>query len=620
MTTENDILNEVFNRAIAHLKANRPTRKGENASRRKMPAYNPVYTDSVKQYYRILPHRTTEYYPEELFEQLSPHRQNEEKEWLRANYEPTTLPVWMDFINTTKRGASPGNYSVSWPTEIPTEYEGENSLEWYCTDQIPLWQSIDAWFNNQLFDVKLADANGVITVQPYDLKFETTEDGELMYSDEMIRPIPVYYRSEQVLDFKEDEWYFLLSQEKSPVLVNNKIVKAGHVFYFFDRNTITKIYQNGKQTDWTFSWIEELNHNWGATPVWKLKGHPEIREDRMYFISPFDFAVGCLNIAAKTQANKQMAEANGAWPHKIMTSPPCDHVGSDGGTCRMGHITNENGIDIVCPQCHGTGYKDKPSPGSTLLVDEQTLINDTNSIGLDRIRFVSPESGILTHLQDTIKEKMVEARDILHLYSTTDKATGNETATGEVLDQRSMLSFIRPIIDEAFDIYEGVLQAIANQRYGDRVEVPTVNRPIEYDYRTADDMLKKYTDLLEKGAPPIVLLKVLEKYIRAMYFNDEMSKSVFKLILATDSVVSKKDDEIRNMIGAKVLAPWQAVLHTSAFVFIEAIIEDNPNFFEQELGAQREQLIAKAKEAAQELTPAQAEPVIDFARQRAGIE
>jgi hypothetical protein len=599
-----EVLKLVFDRALAKLKAQPQQFEWQRKNKRKSEpiAYNPIYCEAVKQFYRILPHRTTDYYPEQLFDHLSPHRQQEEKEWLRKNYEPRTLPVWMDFMNTLKRGAAPANYAVIWPKNEGAEMEDEKSPEFYCENMIPLWISVDKWFNDQLFDVKLGDANGVVAVQPYKVKIVLDAENEPAVDVDQYRPIPVYYRSEEVIDFEEDEWYLLQSQEKSLVDYQGKKQPMGFVFYFFDRNTTTKIFQVGKYTDWSFKWVVEIEHNWKATPVWKLKGHPEIRENKMYFVSPFDYAVGDLNLAAKTQANKQMAEANSAWPHKIMYGSACDHRGDDGEICRNGFITVKD-IDISCPKCGGSGYSDKPSPASTLVVNEQTATDNPNSPGLDRIKFASPEPGILTHLDKAVVDYMVEARDILHIYSTSDQATGSDTATGKQIDQNAMLAFIRPIVDELFDIYEDVLRAIVYQRYGDAAKEPSIVRPVDYDYRTSDDLLKQYTELLEKGAPPIALIKVLEKYIKTMFYEEAESKNVFKLILATDSVVAEKNSEVRSMVGARTLAPWQAVLHTSAFMFIDELVREDEKFFERTFEEQKQALIDKAKAAALELTP-----------------
>ncbi len=606
--------NAFYGRVLPLLKKNSDkVEKGQFRSLKE--PFNPIYNQSVEQLYRIKPHSSTEYYPADLFAHLSPHRKQEEADWIRNNYEPVTLPVWMDFQSTLKRGTNPNNYKVVWSDEMPSEYDGEKDPRVYVNRDLKLYGSTHNWFSNVLFDVKLKDANGVVAVQPFKLAMEEDEDGvKYIPSESMIEPIPIYYSSAQVMSFEEDEYYLLMSKEQV-TLSDKHNAKKGFVFYFFDKERIIKIFQVGKYSDWDFEMVEYFHHEWGSLPVWKLKGQPRMEDDHIYFQSPFDFAVGNLNLATKNQINKQMAEANGAWPHKIMIAEVCDNTGDDNQPCRGGRVwlnrvwTDEEGaehtgMDSSCPKCKGTGYQDKPSPGSTMMVDQTQILD--NGIGIDRIKFAAPDPSILNHLKETIKDNQNQARDILHIYTTNSEVTGKEdTATGENIDNNAMIAFIMPIVYEGFEIYEGVLQAIIHMRYGDSVPAPTVIKPTDFDYKRSVDYLNEYTSLLEKGAPPVVLYKVLEKYIEKMFYADGNDANVFKLILATDTVVTKKDEEIRNMVGAGTLAKWQAILHHNVFSYINELVEQDDKFFEKDISDQRQALIDLAKGAEADMTSTQ---------------
>jgi hypothetical protein len=590
-------IEEITNRVIKQLKkVDDKARKGEWENIKLDDQFHDFYVESIKQSIRIKPHSTTQYYPANLFKHLSPHRQEEEKEWIRNNYEPITLPVWMDFVNTCKRGANRQNYRVVWQTEFPSEYRETNNPKEYIEDGIKLYTSLHGWFSNTLFDNKLKDANAVVAVQPYQLQTEVLEDGTTVIN-EMVSPIPIYYQSWQVLDFDEDEWYLLMSTEK----VKLEGTRKGYILYFFDRDTIYEVRQVGRFQDFEFEINVHFEHNWGAVPVWKMMGHPEMKHEHIYFQSPFDYAVGNLNLSLKNHINKQMAEANGSWPHKIMIAPVCDNKGDDDQLCRVGHIWKDNlngdgsGGDVTCSKCNGTGFLDKPSPGSTLMVDESQLIE--GSVGLERIKFISPSSEILKHLAETVKENENRARNILHIYSTNDQSTGGkDTATGKWIDNNAMIAFIMPIVDEAFTIYQGVLQAIVYMRYGDAIDSPTIIPPTGLDYKTASDLLSEYTDLLASNAPPIVLYKALEKYTEKMFSSAGDESKIFRLILSSDSVITKKDDEIRNMIGAGTLPKWKAILHNNIFNYIGELIESDQDVLEKPLPELRAMLIERAKQ------------------------
>ena len=582
-------------------------RKGE--FRKVKAEINPIWKPSVEQFYRIRPHSTTDYYPADLFHYLSPHRKNEEAEWIANNYEPVTLPVFMDFQSTLKRGFNPNNYKMIWE-ETPTEYENENNPQTYLSDGIKLFGSIHTWFSNLLPDVKIKDANGVICVKPYDVEYVTDGESIMIDSTQMIEPIPVYYSSPQIVAFDEDEYYLIMTNEKVKLSDN----QMGFVFEWYDNSNIIRIEQYGKLTDWTFRYMVYFEHNWGATPVWKLKGQPEMKGSHIYFQSPFDFAVGNLNLSLKNHINKQMAEANGAWPHKIMIAQPCDNVGDDGQMCFSGHVSRKDRdtgemVDGVCDACHGTGIKDKPSPGSTMLVDEEKLRNRTDNLGLNRITFVSPSPDILKHLAETVQINEDKARNILHIYSTNDQSSGTQdTATGKWIDNNAMIAFIMPIVNECYEIYQGVVDAIIYMRYGDTVKPPQILPPADFEYRTSDDLLAAYTSALSQNAPDVILIKWLEKYIERQFYASGEDKRVFKLILAADSLITKKNDEIRNMVGSGLVEKWRAILHANIFQYIEELSLDK-TFFDKDIEIQKQALFEKAKAVANEIDATKTSPL-----------
>lgn len=571
-----------------------PNTKDSKDPWRKVEPFTPIYRESVRQLYRIRPHTDPDFYPVQLFRNLSPHRRNDEEAWIEHNYESVTLPVWMDFQNSIKRGVDRKNYSITWPNEWPVEYRNENNPQDYLEDGIRAYGSVYNWFSNTLFDVKLKDANGVIAVQPYKMEMTTTEDGQVTSNGDRVEPVPVYYSSEKILAFEEDEHYLLLSEEKSLVEYNNKREKLGYVFYWFDQENIVRIQQKGKKVDWEFEAFIYLEHDWGSLPVWKLQGQPHLHGKIMYYQSPFDFAVGPLNLVLKNQINKQMAEANSAWPHKIMVADECDYKTEDENHCSYGRVMVD-GVMSTCPKCNGTGLMDKPSPGSTLMVSEKAA-NEPSGVGLQRIAFVAPDAGILSHLESTIDKDETKARNILHMYSTNSQATGtDDTATGKMIDLRAMYAFIRPIIDEGFDILEGVIQAVVHMRYGDLPDKIKVNRPVNLDYKTSKDYLDEYLSLLEKGAPPIVVMKALETYIQSMFYNSDKDKKLFKLVLYSDPLAASKSEEIRNLVGSGAVQKWQAVLHYNIFSFIEQLIEGDKGFVDLDMAKQRAALEELAK-------------------------
>lgn len=561
--------------------------------------FGELYEKKIEQCELIKPHAEAETFPRKLFSDLSPHRRKDEAQWLEKNYEPFTIPVWIDFMNSIKRGLNGNNYSIKWP-DMPNEYSDESkTLEYYCKYEIPKHYSIETWFKNNFFDNKLKDANGLVAVLPKDNFTRVNEEtGEYIIDpDVMIEPYPEFYNSKQVI-YYDDEVSLVIAPEKSVVSYGGQEKREGWILYLYTKDSIYKIIQVGKKVNYEFEMHDWFPHGWGSLPVWRVKGLPKITHGEVYYQSPYLYATGALNTVLRNKMMLEMSTANSAFPYRIMIADECDFEGDDGAACFHGKVIL-NGDEVTCPGCNGTGLKDKPSAGGTLLVNEAE-VEGTNS--LDRIRFVAPDRQILDFLSEKCETEELRARNILHLKTTTDQAKGDATATGKLIDQGSMYAFVMPILHEGFDVFEGVLDAITFFRYGNTVDSPTVMRPTDIDFKTSNDYLTMYKEALAAGAPPSVVLRFMEKYIKSLFYSSKKEQDIWKLVLSVDSLSAYSNDEVRQLKGSKMVANWQAVLHVGIFNFIDELIREDESFLEKPIEDQKAALIEKAKNHAAEIS------------------
>lgn len=555
--------------------------------------FHPLYRKSVRQAKEILPHAEPEVFPEELFQKLNPHQRGDEFEWLKNNYEPYTVPVFIDFLDTVKRGTVTQNYKIAYPP-TPEGKDRKSTLEYYLTYSLPAVKSITTWFSSTYFDAKLKDANGVFAVRPKNVRFVEREDGSLaMDPDQDFEPIPVFYSSEQVLSFMESDHALLWSEEKSLVSKGSQQVREGNVLYLYTRNEIYKIKQVEDYRDYKFDVILWMEHNGDKLPAWKSKGIPKFMHNAIYYQSPYFMAVGNLNTMLKNKMVLEMAGANVAFPYRIMIADPCDMTGDDGELCLNGTILS-GGKAITCPQCNGTGLKDKPSAGGSLLVEEAP---EGETANLDRIRFVSPDTNILNWMKEKARDEEKGARSILHLYTTDSQATGpSETATGRALDIKSMQAFMWPILMDGYDTLEEVINAINVQRYGKDAERIGVVRPTEIDFKTSAEYLQLYKDAVANGAPPMVIIRFMELYIKSIFHGSEQEEKIWRLVMAADPFAAYSNDEVRALKGAGGASSTNLVLHAAIFQIVAEALADDDKLLEKPLADQVAEVVRRASE------------------------
>jgi hypothetical protein len=164
-----------------------------------------------------------------------------------------------------------------------------------------------------------------------------------------------------------------------------------------------------------------------------------------------------------------------------------------------------------------------------------------------------------------------------------------------------MYSFIKPISDQIFTIYEFCLKTIGKERYGDKFVAPELSYPKTFDFKSAEDYLQDIGDAIKNNLPPSFIQTILLQYINAFYGDGADTTRIFKLIAEVDSLFGFSQDEINTKLSRNVVAKWQDVLHGSILMFINEAIQDDANFLNKTIAEQKVILEAKAKSIASSL-------------------
>ena len=586
-------INEVLTLAI---NVNKIGRKKDK--KHEYPEYYEGYSERAVMLDRIRIHSQPGGFPAKLFKERAPRQSQEEFDYFKDNYKQTTLPVYLDFQSTVSRVFHDTNWNV--------DFSGDEKFQEYCETGIPVYGSWENFMKGVMPHLKLTDANGVIAVKPYAVETEKQqlEDGsieEVITSGQEIRPVMVYYSTKQIVAEEYDSWYLIELKEKSEVTKGSRKVKEGMIYEFYDDTQIIRIEQVGEYSDYKFQARLYFEHNWERVPCFKLKGVPNICEDHISFTSQFMYAVDLLDLCTINQAVLQAVINRIGYPHTVMIGVPCEFEQKfDSGqirSCDHGYIMGDDNIRHVCPSCRGVGLRSKLSPlGALLLNPENSTDKGDTSFTRPALEFPTPPSEPFRYLMEKIEWDEKKARNILHLKTTASKASGQpETATSELLDNRAMSAFMKPISDQLFGIGESILNAIGWMRYGDAYKRPTVSYPVTFDFYTEADYLLQIGEAKKAGMPPMVISTIIYTYLQSLYYNDRMTAMVFNLISQTDRIMILSNDEIEIGISKGTIDKWEKVLHDSAINFVDQLLLENEKFFEQDFAKQKEQLIELAK-------------------------
>jgi len=576
-----------INRIVAKFVTKRKTWESERAK----STYNPIekkyntayqypeywdgYNYAAMMYEAILPHARADVFPEKVLSVRAPNQTKEQAEYIRANYKPNTLNVFEDFRATISRAFADQNWSVKYNEETDGRFEDE-TFQNYVNKEIRLFGSLESFTKSLLPTLKLTDPNGIIAIKPDDIETET--DGEeIRLTNNLVDPMPYYYPCVNIVGMQVNEYFLVISDEKSYVQSGNSKKEEGIILELYDDEFIYRIEQTGKKSDMKFAEpVVYFQHDLGYVPCIRLMGTPQFINNELLFQSPFITSVPLLDQIINDESYLSLTKATSAFPFMVALGEVCEFTDSSGSNCSNGQIFDSvNGGYRTCPSCGGSGLKSRFSPSGMLLIKPKTSLSEGDSgLSGDYVKFVSPSMDTLKFLREEIDANFKKSREILHLPSSDAAASIGEsqTATGSLNKMRALYAFLKPISDQLFTIYEFMLVSIGRMRYGEYFGGVTLVYPTTFDISTPSDYLSIIAEGVKAGVPPAVTYSNVYNYIKAINYTDDESSAIFELIMNADDLLLMNSSDIIARIGLGMIEKWQDVLHQSAPQLIMELI------------------------------------------------
>lgn len=583
---------DIFKDAFEQFK---PTIGKARTDYKHMPDFYHGYKESIKLYNEVKPHALHDYFPEDLFRSKAPNETPQEFEYRKGLHRAMgsiTRPYWEKALQEINRIWNEKNYTLSFGEVDKAGYDKSQPAE-YFFNKYPVYGNIEAFFSSVVTEQKINDPNAILCIRPYR---EVAEN-------EMEEPFAFIVHCGDVFSFKENDHALILSSEKSVVESGAGKKRVGYVFYFYDRESIYKISQTGKETEYTFDYELTFQHGLKELPCYKLLGKPHQCESHVYYESYFGPAIPALNDALVDNSTMRISKFSHAFLQRWEYAQDCDNF-----ECQDGYITVEGTTARrKCDRCGGTGKMTYLSPMSVIQVNppNQSIPGqNTGDMHIPPAGYIDLNPEILRFLGEQTDANISKAFEMLNLEVSLSKVKGSETALGKQIDREGLFAFLLKMSKELFQLLEKTISFMGRMRYGEAWKGLTIVYPQNFAIRSDADLTAELAEAKKNGLPDPVIKELMLSYIDTRFNNDTRGKKYFELILKADPLVTYTPQELSSFKAFNMFAPWEFYLHNNIRRLVEKLAASE-GFFDKPYLDQESELIALAKSEYQTENPGQ---------------
>lgn len=527
-------------------------------------SYYPLYSESVKLYESLRVHADGDF-PKEMIEKRRPSEAEDILTYRKDTYKAITKqPISKVITSFSKIRRSP-DWSISFPKVKTGRIVEEESLENYCTENLPGYTSITNWLFGLLLKQNLIDANALVAVIPL----------EAIVTDVYSKPVPIVFNSDQVMAYDEQRQFAVLrSNVKTSYQNGTYTTNIVNRYYYIDDLEVI-VYEMGNGG---YQPVIVIPNATGQFPVFKVRAEAFKQFDNMSLNkSRIDGMVPFLDEAACEYSDLKGSKIQHLFPlfwyYANENCSPCNGSGK---------IVSENG-PITCKTCDGGG-KVKFSPFAHMKIQPPGL-------GSSAIPFSEP-AGYIT--RDTaileLQEKSVEKNCFKALAAINmqflDQTPLSISGDAKNVDREELNNTVYNFAEDLVFAADKVIYFINEWRYSfvlqdknARMEMlPQIPVPQNFDLLPEDYLMKEVVDSRNGKINPLLIATLEQQLaVKKFYNKPELAENI-QLYFDLDPLPGLSVDEKMSLISNKAITQIDFVLSSYMASFIKRAQREDDKF------------------------------------------
>ncbi|HWB63054.1 MAG TPA: hypothetical protein VG603_06050, partial [Chitinophagales bacterium] len=385
---------------------------------------------------------------------------------------------------------------------------------------------------------------------------------------------------------------------------------CGLVFYLLDAQSIYRIYQYGRKTDFKFGFSEVYRHGLGYIPAKRLGGRelPESSGGDVVYESYFMSAIPNLNKALKLDSTLDISINKMAYPVRAYYEAPCNNHLCQNGKVRVYDAMNTDAMQDVppkyedCPVCHGHGQMTF-SPMRDYVHTPRGGFNNEKPIPFPGFAYISPDPSILAFNEQKITAEIEKAFMFMNidvsLKGSSDGAA--KTATESKIDREELFSFLLTISEELFALLGFTIDTIFKLRYPINQNHIAIYQPLNFDIRGVNELTQELAQAQANNVPDMVKRELIREYMCMRFPARKDLERLPDIIFYCDPLAARTTDEVITLKQQGLITPADMALHLNLFYFMEQQLYAEPDYLDFPLEQIRRDMVRLADMKAREL-------------------
>ena len=496
-----------------------------------------AYHKTVEIYNNLRIHANGEK-PDKLLNDYRPSESQEIFDYRLKIYEPVTKEHISQVTTSLSKIRRSSDWSIKYSGDVPPGVSAEETPEKYCEEKFPFFGSLNNWVFSVLLKNYLIDPNAVILVSPLKTEVE---------ANEYLKPFPIIFNSDQVIEYIEGELVVLKSKEKAEYKSGNTTRYDGEVFYVIDTEKIYRYEQSAKSYDLK----SEFEHRLSQLPIIRVKGNFFETFDRfVVYESRISPMIPRLNKVVREDSDLDAAKVAHlypeAWEYATQPCPDCYDAGT--GQC-TGQVRVNKRL-VSCSKCAGTGKVANSGPY------KKFVVRPTNA-NMGEAPVPTPPKGYISkpveivQLQDQIIDKNAyKALASINMQFLLQTPI-NQSGYAKEVDRDELNNFVYSVAEDIIHIMDRCYELIINYRYSTIVPgeqerrklLPDVTVPQQFDMLSLNYLLDEITTAIEKKINPVILQAMLIEFVGKKFYNQPALRDMLVCSLKLDPMPCATDEE-----------------------------------------------------------------------------